>query len=178
MAAEARRYPRTVAMEDRFAGLLPDVLITIGVDEFANLAAGALAPREEPQLGLTHMHAPLVSVRDEAALLVDRLRRLRTSSFRALTADSPDTLTTVARFLALLELYREGVVAFDQLAALGELSVRWTGTDEGAIEVGDEYDAEDRPDGVPVEPAASPVEHREQSDQLREPAADDPQEGR
>ncbi len=149
LAAESRRVPRTVSLEERFSALLPEVLITIGPAEFAAVAARALAPKEEPQLGLAHLHAPAVSVREQAALIVDRLRRQGTATFRSLTSDSPDTLTTVARFLALLELFREGVVAFDQAAPLGELSVRWTGTAEGDIEVGDEYDdtrpADERP---------------------------------
>ena len=78
-------------------------------------------------LSLAHLHAPAVSVREQAAIVVDRLRRQRTLTFRALTGDSPDLVTTVARFLALLELFREGAVAFEQLTPLGELTVRWTG---------------------------------------------------
>jgi segregation and condensation protein A len=76
------------------------------------------------------------------------LRRARNTTFRALVADSPDRLTTVARFLALLELYREGVIAFDQVEAMGELSIRWTGDDDREIEVGDEYD--DATDAEPI----------------------------
>ncbi len=140
LAAESRRVPRTVSLEERFSALLPEVLIAIGPEEFAALAARVLAPKEEPQLGLAHLHAPTVSVREQAAVIVDRLRRQRTATFRSLTSDSPDIVTTVARFLALLELFREGVVAFDQAAALGELSVRWTGRDDGEIQVRDEYD--------------------------------------
>ncbi len=153
LLAESRRVPRSVGLEERYSGLLPEVLITLGIDEFAALAARALQPREEPQIGLSHLHAPMVSVREQAALVVDRLRRQRTMTFRALTADSPDLLTTVARFLALLELFREGMVAFEQAAALGELSVRWTGDDEGEIEVGEEYDEARAPD----EPVAASV---------------------
>jgi segregation and condensation protein A len=140
LAEESRRVPRSVGLDERFAKVLPDVLITLGLDEFASLAAQALAPKPEPMLGLAHLHAPQVSVREQAAILVDRLRRTSTTTFRALVHDSPDTLTTVARFLALLELFREGAVAFDQVTPLGELSVRWTGTEDGEIEVGDEYD--------------------------------------
>jgi segregation and condensation protein A len=141
MADESRRVPRSVALEERFASVLPDVLITIGLEDFAKLAGEALTPKDEPTLGLAHMHAPQVSVRDQAAAIVDRLRRTRSMTFRALVADSPDRLTTVARFLALLELFREGAVAFEQVTPLGELSVRWTGSDEGDIDVVDEYDA-------------------------------------
>ena len=130
--------------------MLPDVLITTrpgGVRQRS--PAQALAPKAEPTLGLAHLHAPQVSVRDQAATIVDRLRRTRTTTFRALVADSPDRLTTVARFLALLELFREGAVAFEQVTPLGELSVRWTGSDEGEIDVVDEYDEIGRPDEEP-----------------------------
>jgi segregation and condensation protein A len=73
-----------------------------------------------------------------------------TATFRALCADSPDTLTTVARFLALLELFGEGAVAFEQVTALGELNVRWTGSEEGEIEVTDEFDKPIRDRDRPV----------------------------
>jgi len=140
MSEEAKRVPRAVGLDERFAAVLPDVLMTLGVHEFAALAAAALQPKEEPVLALEHLHAPQVSVRDQAATIVDRLRRTGVTTFRALTADAADTLTTVARFLALLELFREGVVAFEQVSPLGELSIRWTGTDEGDVDVVDEYD--------------------------------------
>jgi segregation and condensation protein A len=140
MAAESRRVPRTVGVDERFASLLPDVVINLGLDEFAAMAGAVLAPREEPVLSMAHLQASRVSVREQASLLVGRLRNVHTATFRALAADSPDRLTTVARFLALLELYREGAVAFDQASALGELSIRWTGSDVGDVEVADDYD--------------------------------------
>ena len=130
LAAESQRHPRAVGLEDRFAGLLPEVLIGIGLDQFAALAAKALEPKPEQELSLQHIHAPAVSVREQAELVADRLRRTGTMTFRALCGDSPDTLTTVARFLSLLELFREGAVAFDQVTPLGELTVRWTGGDD------------------------------------------------
>ena len=95
------------------------MLIGIGLEQFAALAAKALEPKPVPELSLQHIHAARVSVREQAALVVDRLRRSGTMTFRALCGDSPDMLTTVARFLALLELFREGAVAFDQVAAAG-----------------------------------------------------------
>jgi segregation and condensation protein A len=82
----------------------------------------------------------VVSVREQAAVLVTMLRRSRSSTFRQLTADCEGTVVVVARFLALLELFREGAVAFDQVAPLGELHIRWTGTDDGEVEVPDEFD--------------------------------------
>ena len=146
MAAEAKRFPRAVGMEERYAGLLPEVLITLGPAEFALLAARAMAPRPGPVFSTVHLHASRVSVREQATLLVERLRRVRSTTFRALTSDCPDTLHVVARFLALLELFRESAVAFDQVDALGELHVRWTGSDEGDLEVDDEFD--DSADGA------------------------------
>jgi segregation and condensation protein A len=85
-------------------------------------------------------------VREQAAVVVDRLRRQRSTTFRALVADSPDTVTTVCRFLALLELFREAAVSFDQVTPLGELTIRWTGTDEGEIDVSDEFDEVAKPE--------------------------------
>jgi segregation and condensation protein A len=144
MGEEAKRFPRAVGLEERYSGLLPEVLLGLGPAEFALLAARAMAPKPgPPMLSVAHLHASRVSVRDQAALLVDRLRRVRSTTFRALTADCPDTLHVVARFLALLELFRESAVAFDQVDALGELHVRWTGSDEGDLSLTDEFDEDD-----------------------------------
>jgi segregation and condensation protein A len=151
LESEAKRFPRSVGLEDRYAGLLPEVLIGIGLDAFATLAAQALAPRPDVEVSLHHIHAPAVSVREQAALVVDRLRRAGTVTFRALCGDSPDLLTTVARFLALLELFRENTVAFEQVTPLGELTVRWTGGDELDVEAEleriDEFDGTPEPSG-------------------------------
>jgi segregation and condensation protein A len=157
MLDESRRHPRSVGLEERFATLLPEVLIGLGLQEFAALAAKALEPKPEPEaIGLAHIHAPAVSVREQATVVVGRLRGSGTMTFRALAADAPDTMTRVARFLALLELFREGVVSFDQMTPLGELSIRWTGSDEAEIEINDEFDggppeADDTADQTPEE---------------------------
>jgi len=150
MNAEERRHPRSVGLEERFATLLPEVLIGLGLQEFAGLAAAALEPKPEPELTLAHLHAPAVSVREQATLVIGRLRGSGTLTFRSLAADAPDTMTRVARFLALLELFREGVVSFDQMTPLGELSIRWTGTDETEVEITDEFDGAPPPVEEPV----------------------------
>src|SRR3954453_14925661 len=158
---EGKRFPRAVGLEERFATLLPEVLIGLGLEEFAALGARALAPKPAPELSLAHIHAPTVSVREQAAVVVDRLRRQGTMTFRALSGDSPDTLTTVARFLALLELFREGAVSFDQVTPLGELTVRWTGAEDGTVDITDEFDGApgEAPHGVPgVAPGEAPGE--------------------
>ncbi|MYX94710.1 segregation/condensation protein A [Streptomyces sp. SID486] len=138
---EARRFPRTVGLEPEHAELLPEVVISIGPEGFARLAVKAMQPRPKPQVYVDHIHAPLVSVQEQAGLVVARLRELGEASFRVLIEDTEDTLTVVARFLALLELYREKAVALDQETALGELTVRWTGGDaDTAPRVTDEFD--------------------------------------
>jgi segregation and condensation protein A len=157
LAGESRRHPRAVGLEERFASLLPEVLIGIGLDQFATLAAKALEPKAVPELSLQHIHAARVSVREQAALVVERLQRSGTMTFRALCGDSPDTLTTVARFLALLELFREGAVGFDQVTPLGELTVRWTG-DPGDDLGADDFEI-DEFEGAPepVAPLGAPL---------------------
>ncbi|MFF7534603.1 segregation and condensation protein A [Streptomyces bobili] len=141
LEVEARRYPRTVGLEPHHAELLPEVVISIGAEGFARLAVKAMQPRPKPQVYVDHIHAPLVSVQEQAGIVVALLRRLGEVSFRTLVEDTDDTLTVVARFLALLELYREKAVALDQESALGELLVRWTGGDgEDQPRVTDEFD--------------------------------------
>ncbi|MFE7621421.1 segregation and condensation protein A [Streptomyces sp. NPDC057496] len=142
LESEGRRFPRTVGLEPHHADLLPEVVISIGAEGFARLAVKAMQPRPKPQVYVDHIHAPLVSVREQAGIVVARLREAGEASFRTLTEDAPDTLTVVARFLALLELYREKAVALDQDEALGELLVRWAGGEGDEPVVTDEFDTE------------------------------------
>ncbi|MFJ5042684.1 segregation and condensation protein A [Streptomyces parvulus] len=153
LESEARRYPRTVGLEPHHAELLPEVVISIGPEGFARLAVKAMQPKPKPQVYVEHIHAPLVSVQEQAGIVVARLRELGEASFGVLVQDTADTLTVVARFLALLELYREKAVELDQETALGDLLVRWTGGD-GDTEpvVTDEFD---RPPEQPDEPEKS-----------------------
>ncbi len=142
LAGESKRHPRSVGLEERFASLLPEIIIGMEIGRFASLAARALEPKPVQEIALSHLHATRVSVREQAAIVVERLRRQGAMTFRALCGDSPDTLTTVARFLSLLELFREGAVGFDQVTPLGELTIRWTGEDDadaGEL-VTDEFD--------------------------------------
>ncbi len=151
LAAESKRFPRQVTLEPRFAGLLPEVLLGLGPQEFAAMAARALAPRAQPVVSLEHAHGGTVSVREQTALLRERLRRTGGGSFRSLTADCNGTLEVVARFLGLLELFREGLVSFEQAEALGELHVRWSGgadaedAEAAASSAGAEWDELDEP---------------------------------
>jgi segregation and condensation protein A len=140
LAVEDRRHPRQVGPDPRFTKLLPEIRLTITPTELAALAAKAMAPKQADVISLAHLHTSTVSVREQAGLVVDRLRRAGTMTFRALAADAADRLTTVARFLALLELFREQAVAFEQLTALGELTIRWTGSASGDLAISDEFD--------------------------------------
>lgn len=139
--SESRRYPRTVGLEPHHAALLPEVVISIGPEGFARLAVKAMQPKPKPQVYIDHIHAPLVSVQEQAGIVVALLRAAGEVSFATLAEGAPDTLTVVARFLALLELYREKAVVLDQDEALGPLMVRWTGGDDDeAPRVTDEFD--------------------------------------
>src|ERR1700743_903926 len=108
MAVASRRFPRRVPMEPRFAQLFPEVLLGLGPVEFARIAARVLTPRRPPTVSTEHIHAPFLSVREQARRLAGRLRRLGRASFRRLTADCEATYEIVASFLALLGAYRAG----------------------------------------------------------------------
>ena len=149
-ADEAQRFPRLVPLEPGFAALLPELVWSTGVEEFAALAARVLAPKPAPptEVGLAHLHAPPVSVREQAAILAGLLRGGGAHSFRALCADAGSPMVVVARFLALLEMFRDRAVGFDQAAPLGELMVRWTAGEQGWTPdtVHEEYDAGPEPE--------------------------------
>jgi segregation and condensation protein A len=139
LGTQARRHPRPGGLEERFAKLLPEVELDGFADIIAVYAGRAMTPAEPPALSLEHLHLPMVSVREQADLIVHRLREHTSLTFRALAADA-DRLVVVARFLALLELFRERAVAFEQLTPLGELTIRWLGNDVDAGTIGTEFD--------------------------------------
>jgi segregation and condensation protein A len=130
MAAAGRRFPRRVPMEPRFVDLLPEVLLGLGPAEFAAIAARALTPRKPPTVSTAHLHMARTTVREQVDILSGRLTRLRRATFRQLSADCAGTYEIVARFLAVLELYRNGRVSFDQIAPLGDLYVSWVADDQ------------------------------------------------
>lgn len=139
MAAELLVRARPGGLEEQFRGLLPEVTIPGGAARLARLAERAFTPAEEPAMPLSQLHIPQVSVAEQAGLIAARLRRDRTITFRALAADA-NKLVTVARFLALLELFRLGQISFEQLSPLGELTIRWSGDESGDLQISDEFD--------------------------------------
>ena len=142
MSATGIMRPRTVGLDPGYQSVLPDVVLGVDAERFAAIAALALRPRLVPQVGLDHLHVPKVSVREQAAIIVGRIRAARTISFRRLVADCESPLLVVARFLALLELYRDAAVAFDQATPLGDLTVRWTGGQSQEYTISNEFDAD------------------------------------
>ncbi|THV29599.1 segregation and condensation protein A [Glycomyces paridis] len=146
------RVARNVGLEARFQGLLPELVLDLTPEALAVLAAKAMRPRPAQVVGIDHVHMQRVSVREHAVIITRRLQRVQTATFRALTSDCETHLEVVARFLALLELYREALVGFEQMQALGELTVRWLGgTGTTDIDV-DEYA------GAPAEAGEEPNE--------------------
>ena len=143
MTAAARRFPRRVPLEPRFAELLPEVLLGLGAAEFARLAALALAPKPPPKVSTEHIHSPVISVKDQALILMAMLKELGRASFRQLTANAQGSYEVVASFLALLELYREDAVSFEQVTPLGELYVTWTGHQDAADSVNELTESDD-----------------------------------
>jgi segregation and condensation protein A len=140
MGVAERSFARTVSLEPQFTTLLPEVLIGVGVARFGVIAARAMTPKKPPVVSVEHIHRPLVSVAEEGQKVVEHLRKHGRATFRALISDSQETLVVVARFLSLLELYREGNIRFEQVAALGELHIIWSGSEIGEIEISDEFD--------------------------------------
>ncbi|HEX4058502.1 MAG TPA: ScpA family protein [Galbitalea sp.] len=142
--AESTRHFRSVRLEEKYRRQTPELVWTLSVDDFAALAALAFAPRELPTVGIDHLHAPLVSIREQAAHVVALLRRGEPMTFRQLIAGADQLGVIVARFLAVLELYRSGSIGYDQLEPLGELTLHWTAehwNDDSLANLGADYDA-------------------------------------
>ena len=140
IATADKSFPRVVALDPALANLLPEVLIGVGPERFAAIAERVLTPKVAPVVAVEHLHSALVSVAEESRLVVEALRKGRTVSFRSLVAEADSTLVVVARFLALLDLYRQGALRFEQVIALGELQISWVGSDEGEVLASSEFD--------------------------------------
>ena len=141
--AETGRHVRAVPLDEEFRAKKPELVWTLSPEDFAALAAFALAPREIPTVGLDHLHAPLISIREQAAYIVGVLRERTTATFRELIADADEKGVIVARFIAVLELYRHAAIAFEQPEPLGELTLQWVAenwSDASLAHLGADYD--------------------------------------
>ncbi|WP_199286570.1 segregation and condensation protein A [Salinibacterium hongtaonis] len=142
LVAESTRTVRSVRLEEKYRRSTPELVWTLSLEDFGALAALAFAPRELPTVGLDHLHAPLVSIREQAAHVVALLRRGDPMTFRQLIAGADVKGVVIARFLAVLELYRGAAISFEQIEPLGELTLRWTAenwSDENLANLGADY---------------------------------------
>ena len=140
---ESGRHFRSVRLEEKYRKQTPELVWTLSLEDFGALAMLAFAPRDLPSVGLDHLHAPLVSIREQAAHVVALLRRGETLTFRQLIAGADQKGVIIARFLAVLELYRGASISFEQIEPLGELTVRWTAehwSDDSLANLGADYD--------------------------------------
>lgn len=135
-----KSFPRTVALDPNFAALLPEVLIGVGPERFSIIADRVLYPKAPPTVSIEHIHRPLVSVAEQSQFVINALKLARHLSFRALVHDAQETMVVVARFLALLDLYRTGALRFEQLEAFTDLQISWVGSDDAKIAISDEFD--------------------------------------
>lgn len=143
LRAEDRRHARTVRLDEKYRQAVPELVWSLSLADFAALAILAMTPKDIPHVGLDHLHAPLVSIREQAAIVVTLLRDAGTLNFRELVAGATQPGVVVARFLSVLELYRHGALSFEQLEPLGELTLRWTAerwSDENLASLGADYD--------------------------------------
>ena len=140
ISLQDKAFARVISLDPYLSSLLPEVLIGVGPERFAAIAERVLAPKVTPTVAMEHLHLPLVSVAEESRWVVEALRRSRSMSFRHLVAEAESTLVVVARFLALLDLYRQGALRFDQVVSLGELQISWVGPDSGEIQASEEFD--------------------------------------
>jgi segregation and condensation protein A len=141
LSIESKRFARSVSLEPQFANLLPEVLLGLGPNELARLAAKAMEVKTIPSISLSHLHAPAVSVREQAGIIVERLRRVGATTFRSLIS-GVEVPVVVARFLAILELFRESQITLEQESPLADLYIRWIGAEQGEIELTDEFDSD------------------------------------
>ncbi|MEY4060471.1 MAG: hypothetical protein RLZZ258_1094 [Actinomycetota bacterium] len=144
ISLESNRVARDVRIEERFRNQRPELVWSLSLDEFAKLAQETLTPREIPSVGLTHLHAPRVSIREQAAEVVSMLRKATSLTFRELIGSVKDRAVVVARFLAVLELYRLAAISFEQDSPLGDLKLAWRAEnfdDEKLATLGADYDS-------------------------------------
>ncbi len=140
---EGVRHARSVRLDEKYRNAVPELVWSLSADDFAALALLAMTPKEIPRIGFDHLHAPLVSIREQAAIVVTLLRDAGALTFRELIAGVGQPGVVVARFLSVLELYRHAALSFEQLEPLGELTLRWSAqrwSDENLATLGADYD--------------------------------------
>ncbi len=141
LAVEAgRSYPRTAGLEERFVGLVPDLLEGVTPTDLHQAATRALTPRPRPAIDLFHVTPAKITVSETVASLVEELPHSGRTTLRDLTSSAVERMEVVVYFLALLELYKQGLVELTQLSTFGTLTVEWTGRADSDLTVIDIYE--------------------------------------
>jgi len=143
LQGEGLRHTRSVPLDPKHRAQTPELVWTLSAADFAATAMLAFAPRSIPSVGLDHLHAPLVSIREQAAVVVTLLRGSERLTFRELIAGVGQAGVIVARFISVLELYRHAAISFEQVEPLGELTLTWTAerwSDDMLATLGADYD--------------------------------------
>lgn len=122
-----RTFPRTTGPDERFDDVMPDLLEGTTPKRIHAAYQRAITPRPVQRIDLFHVAPIRASVADAVAELVDELPRVGRISFRRLTSGLVERLEVIVRFLALLELFKQGVIELDQDEQFGEIDVMWTG---------------------------------------------------
>ncbi len=125
-----RSFPRAVGPDERFAGLSPDPLEGTTITRLRNAAIKVLTPRAVPVVDLHHVTPIRITVGDAVAELVDELPRAGRITFRRLTADLVERIEVIVRFLAVLELFKQGCIELEQAEVFGDIEIEWTGSDD------------------------------------------------
>ena len=142
---ESVRVAREVRLEETYRNLRPELVWSTDLEQFSQLAQLAFVPKEIPGVGLTHLHAPKISIREQVGILVSRLRKTKRLSFRELIVDSKDRGEFVARFLGVLELYRVGAISIEQAGPFSDFTVIWENSnfsDETLASLGTDYEGQ------------------------------------
>jgi segregation and condensation protein A len=136
-----RSVARLVGPEEPYASMVPDPLTGTGVTALARAFARVITPRAEPHVSLEHVSVVRMSVADAVTELLDELPRLGQTTFRELTSSFVDRLDVVVRFLAVLELYKQGIIELDQPDRFADIIIEWRPAPEalmaGAISIDD-----------------------------------------
>lgn len=126
-----RVYGRSVGPDERFSDVTPDLLEGITIEKLQNGFVRAITPRPRDEVNLYHVSPIRFTVAEAVEELMDELPRMGATSFRSLTSGLVERLEVVVRFLALLEMYKQGYIEIDQADRFGDISVHWTGIGPG-----------------------------------------------
>jgi len=134
-AAAARSLPRACGPDERFVDLTPDALEGVTAEQLRRAFLRAVEPRPTPRVDIFHIHAIKTTVLDAVAELLDELPRVGRITFRELTDAFVERLEVVVRFLAVLELFKQGHIDVCQASSFGEIDIVWLGSEDVRVDL-------------------------------------------